>query len=145
MAGADAIMRRASSFTISRGDASVASTYHIITPSCRAADWSTAKLLPCEFPCPPTRPSPFPCWAPDLPLVFSFPTAPPHFSLSLSGTRRSLFLQLGLLSSVVSRPVAVLYLSAETTRTGPADGPSTAVSAAAVAALVLHLVQSRFR
>jgi hypothetical protein len=48
MVGADAIMRRASSFSISWSGASVASTYHIITCSCRAADWSTAKPLPCQ-------------------------------------------------------------------------------------------------
>ena len=68
--GGRAIMRRASSSgrRAAEGTASVvASTYHIITPSFRAADWSTAKPLPCE-----SR------------VFLSRPTAPPTTQNSLS-------------------------------------------------------------
>ncbi len=110
----------------------MASTYHIITSSCRAADWSTAKPLPMRVPCPPTVrhlprllylpytcPAPFSPDHPSLPSSLHHPSIPPSFSADL--------------------PIS------EVTRTGPADGSSSAVSAASVAASVLHVVQSRSR
>jgi hypothetical protein len=125
MVGADAIMRRASSFSISWSGASVASTYHIITCSCRAADWSTAKPLPCQsrahlpsvtfhhhhrssFPPPCAGPAPFsnlfsPPPPPFPPSFLLRQTLPPIPKVARSWSRGRLQLSsLGCLSSRVS-------------------------------------------
>lgn len=132
MVGADAIMRRASSFSISWSGASVASTYHIITCSCRAADWSTAKPLPYES----RAHLPSVTFYHRFLFFFSFFTSPMFFLLHSPAHLLPPFVPLPH-SLRANLPIF------KGSRTGPADGPSSAVSAVAVAVSVLHVVQSR--
>lgn len=105
------------------------SHHHFVVSGCRLVDGQTP---PMRVPCPPTVrhlprllylpytcPAPFSPDHPSLPSSLHHPSIPPSFSADL--------------------PIS------EVTRTGPADGSSSAVSAASVAASVLHVVQSRSR
>ena len=79
----------------------------------------TVRHLPRLLYLPYTCPAPFSPDHPSLPSSLHHPSIPPSFSADV--------------------PIS------EVTRTGPADGSSSAVSAASVAASVLHVVQSRSR
>lgn len=117
---------------LERCGASVASTYHIITLECRAADWSTAKPLPYESRAhlPPVT------FYHRFLFFFSFFTSPMFFLLHSPAHLLPPFVPLPH-SLRANLPIF------KGSRTGPADGPSSAVSAVAVAVSVLHVVQSR--